>query len=79
MKFRSAAEGGAFTLSIKREATADIAKMKFKEANYSIGLDWAVFKGRAAELTLAGSVQPPTTASSPSKPKRPSRVDRASR
>jgi peptidoglycan hydrolase-like protein with peptidoglycan-binding domain len=57
VKFRSAAEGGAFTLSIKREATADIAKLKFKEANYSIGLDWAVFKGRAAELTVGGTVQ----------------------
>ena len=57
IKFRSAAEGGSFTLSIKREATADVAKMKFKEANYSIGLDWAVFKGRVAELTLGGTVQ----------------------
>jgi hypothetical protein len=49
IQFRSAREGGAFTLSIKGEATADLAKTKFKESGYSFGIDWAVFKGRAAE------------------------------
>jgi peptidoglycan hydrolase-like protein with peptidoglycan-binding domain len=57
VQFASTAEGGAFTLSIKGEATADVAKMKFKDAGYSLGLDWAVFKGRAAELTVGSTVQ----------------------
>jgi peptidoglycan hydrolase-like protein with peptidoglycan-binding domain len=57
VQFASSAEGGAFTLSIKGEATADVAKMKFKDANYSLGLDWAVFKGRAAEFTVGSTVQ----------------------
>jgi peptidoglycan hydrolase-like protein with peptidoglycan-binding domain len=57
VQYRAAPEGGAFTLSIKGEASADIAKMKFKEAGYALGLDWAVLKGRAAEISLGGSVQ----------------------
>lgn len=57
VQFQSAPEGGAFTLSVKGEASADVAKMKFKEAGYSIGLDWAVLKGRAAEISLGATVQ----------------------
>lgn len=57
VQFKSPAEGGAFTLSIQGSASADVAKMKFKEAGYSFGLDWAVFKGRAAEITVGASVE----------------------
>jgi peptidoglycan hydrolase-like protein with peptidoglycan-binding domain len=50
------AEGGAFTLSIKGEAETDVAKLKFKEAEYGVGLDWAVLKGRVAEIEIGASV-----------------------
>lgn len=50
------AEGGAFTLSIKGEGSVDVANWKFKEAQYGVGLDWAVLKGRAAEIEIGTSI-----------------------
>lgn len=47
------AEGGAFTIVIKGDVSVDVAKWKFKEATYGIGLDWVVLKGRIGELEVS--------------------------
>lgn len=49
-------EGGAFTISIKADVSADVAKLKFKEATYGIGLDWVVLKGRLAAFEISPAV-----------------------
>ena len=55
VKLEVPVEGGAFTLSVKGEVAADVAKGKFKEALYGVELEWVMLKGRIAELSAASS------------------------
>jgi hypothetical protein len=50
------AEGGSFSIGPKGEASVDVLKRKFKEAEYGIGFDWVMLKGRYAELEVGASV-----------------------
>ena len=49
-------EGGAFTIAQKGEISGDIARWKFKEAVWGFSLEWAMLKGRLAELSVGPSV-----------------------
>jgi peptidoglycan hydrolase-like protein with peptidoglycan-binding domain len=45
--------GRSISLVIKGDASVDVAKWKFKEATYGIGMDWVVLNGRVAQMEVS--------------------------